>query len=133
MKRIKLLVFTDDCQLVSFLERHLDKGIYEVAFSPASHEKLDKAIYSENPEIVIIDIIVPGLDGIGLSLHVRKISEVPILMLSTWGAGINRIRKLDLSSECYLSEPLTAEELIIMIDQIQQREVIIITPPSASP
>ena len=71
----------------------------------------------ELPDLIIVDIMMPSLDGLGICLYIRQWSQVPIMMLSTWGTEEGKIRGLDLSSDSYLTKPFGIDELKVRIKE----------------
>ncbi len=76
---------------------------------------------NELADLVIVDIIMPSLDGIRECLYIRQWSQVPIMMLSTWGTGGNRVRGLDLGADSYLTEPFGVDELMVRTKEALQQ------------
>jgi len=68
-------------------------------------------IDTENPEFIIMDIVMPSLDGIGTCLQLRQWTQIPVIMLSTWGTGNGTVRGLNLSSDNYLTKPFGGDVL----------------------
>ena len=85
--------------------------------------------YQEHPDFVILDVIMPELDGIGVCLTIRQWSQVPIMMLSTWGTGGDMVRGLNLGSETYLTEPFGIDKLKIQINETLKRNASAMTDP----
>lgn len=121
MAEKKILIVSGDPVLRGFLHHNLpDKG-YQVASTKDSGEELKAVLYQELPDLVILDIMMPRLDGIEVCLRIRQWSQVPIIMLSAWGAGRDKARGLDLSAESYLTKPLGIAELVAWIEETLSR------------
>ena len=117
MAKIKILVVSSDSELVGFLKKELDENSYQLIFTQYTREELRDVVHQELPGLVIVDVMMPSLDGIEISLRIRQWSPVPIIMLSAWEAGRNSVRCFDLSAESYLSEPLGAYEVIALVER----------------
>jgi len=106
MTKKKVLVISDDPKLVGFLSHGLAECAYSVKNSDnIMGEDLEVVLDRELPDLVIMDIVMPGMDGIELCLRIRQWCPAPIIMLSTWGARKDTVRGLDLGAESYLTEP----------------------------
>ena len=121
MAKIKILVISKDLVMLEFLQQNLSESYYEVASTQRTGEELRAALNYELPDLVILDIMMPGLDGIEVCLHIRQWSQVPIMMLSAWGAGHGKVRGLDLSADSYLTEPFGIDEVMVRIKEVLQR------------
>jgi len=117
----KILVVSGDPVLLGFLHHNLHQASYQVAAAQDTGEELRKTLDGVKPDLIILDIVMPELDGIEMCLRIRQWSEVPIMMLSVWGAGKDRVRGLDLSSDCYLTEPFGIGDLTTRIEEIFHR------------
>lgn len=105
----RVLVISKDTKLMDFLQCNFSSSGYQVLHDQAE-EELKSILDRVMPDLIILDIMMPRLDGIELCLSIRQRSRVPIIMLSTWGTGIAEVRGLDLSSESYLTEPFGCNE-----------------------
>ena len=113
--RLKILVISSDRVIIRFLQDNLNNGDYEVVSTQQTKEELKAVLDKEMPNLVVADIMMPNMDGIETCLRIRQWSQVPIMMLSAWGAGQDMIRGLDLSADGYLTEPFGIAELIARI------------------
>ena len=113
--RLKILVISSDRIIIRFLQDNLNDGDYEVVSTQQTKEELKAVLDKEMPNLVVADIMMPNMDGIETCLRIRQWSQVPIMMLSAWGAGQDMIRGLDLSADGYLTEPFGIAELIARI------------------
>jgi DNA-binding response OmpR family regulator len=117
MKRKKILSVTRDLVLLSFLQTELKGEVYEFINTEHTDNHLKEILDVENPELVIIDVVMPTLDGIGTCLQVRQWTQSPIMMLSTWNTGDNTVRGLNLGADNYLTEPFGSGELKKRIEE----------------
>ena len=116
MKR-RLLILSDDPVLQGFFHRNFREECYPVMATPGTDEALNTLLGRVQPDLVILDIGMPRLDGIEVCLRIRQWSEVPVMMLSTWGAASGKVKGLDLSSDSYLTEPFGVVKLKTQIDE----------------
>ena len=112
----KILVISDDPKLMQFLSHGLPECDYKVKSTGNMREDLESVLDDEPPDLVILDILMPWMDGIELCLRIRQWCPVPIIMLSTWGARRDTVRGLDLGAESYLTEPFDIDGLMERID-----------------
>ena len=119
----KSLVISNDPGMLRFLQQNLSGSGYEVASTQQTGEKLKTLLDEELPDLVILDVMMPDLDGIEVCLRIRQWSPVPIMMLSAWGAGEDKVRALDLSADSYLTEPFGIYELMARIGETLQRNL----------
>jgi DNA-binding response OmpR family regulator len=100
----KVLVISKDIRLMEFLDSSLPYRSYQVLTDPAE-EDVTSILGEIMPNLVILDIMMPRMKGIELCFNIRRHSQVPIIMLSTWKTRIGEVRGLDISSETCLTEP----------------------------
>jgi len=118
MMQKKILVVSSDPTLLGVLEKNLTGSSYSIECTDDIGEELNEILQETTPDLVILDIIMPKLEGIELCLRIRQWCSVPIIMLSTWGTSKNSVRGLDLSSDSYLTEPFSLPELMTRIEKI---------------
>ena len=123
ISRIKILAISNDSSMLGLLQRELDKSFYEVVGTEETDVTLRDVLETEQPDFIILDIMMPNLDGIETCLRLRQWTQTPILMLSTWGTGDGMVRGLNLGSASYLTEPFGIEELKSRINDTIRRAV----------
>ncbi len=124
LAKTKILTISSDRALVDFLQQGLNSGDYEVISTRHCGVHLRDVIHAEDPEFIILDIMMPTLDGIGTCLQLRQWTHLPIMMLSTWGTGDNTVRGLNLGSDSYLTEPFGVDALKTRINETLKRNTI---------
>ncbi|MBI2869426.1 MAG: response regulator transcription factor [Chloroflexi bacterium] len=117
---MRVLVVDDDPQMVSLLKRGLSYEGYTVDTAGEGVEALAKARERE-PDLVILDIMMPGLDGIEVSKRLRQASEVPIIMLTARGMVSDRVAGLDSGADDYLVKPFSLDELLARMRALLRR------------
>ena len=110
-KKKKVLSITRDPVLISFLQKELNIGAFEIINTKHTDGHVKELLELEKPELVIIDVMMPTLDGIGTCLQVRQWTQSPIMMLSTWNTSDKTVRSLNPGAENYLTEPFGPTEL----------------------
>jgi two-component system response regulator VicR len=128
LSKTKILAVTRDPVLVNLLQQDLNDGSYEIINTRHSGMQLKDVIDAENPDFIIIDIVMPSLEGIGTCLQLRQWTQTPIMMLSTWDTGDGKFRGLNLGSDSYLTEPFGVDTLRSRIEDTLKRTVTTTTP-----
>jgi two-component system KDP operon response regulator KdpE len=116
----KLLLIDDDVSLCETLRFMLTKKGFEVDVAYNAIEGLQKA-YAIKPDAVILDIMLPDMDGWQTCRRFREMSDVPIVMLTALGSEENVIEGLNLGADDYIVKPVTAEELSARIHALLRR------------
>lgn len=106
----KLLIIDDDVQLCELLQLMLAKMDFEVEIAHEAVTGLKKA-YSLKPDAIVLDIMMPGMDGWQTCQRFREMTDVPIIMLTALGSEDEVIKGLNLGADDYLVKPVTADEL----------------------
>ncbi len=115
-----ILVVEDDARLAATLERVLAAEGHSVVVAGDGIEALRKA--RERPlDLVILDVMLPGLDGIGVSRRLRSTAQFPILMLTALGGTEERVRGLDSGADDYLVKPFAYQELLARVRALLRR------------
>ncbi len=117
---MRILVVDDDPEIVNFVKRGLIYDGYDVDTAGNGTEALAKARDTE-PDLVVLDIMMPGLDGIEVSKRLRQASDVPILMLTAKGTVADRVAGLDSGADDYLVKPFSFDELLARIRALLRR------------
>ncbi len=117
---MRILVVDDDPEIVSFLKRGLIYEGYTVDTASDGTEALAKARERE-PDLVILDIMMPGIDGIEVSTRLRQASNIAILMLTAKGTVADRIAGLDSGADDYLVKPFAFDELLARVRALLRR------------
>ena len=118
----KILTISSDPGLADLLKQDLGDGEYEIVSTRHTGIHLKDILDTEDPDFIILDIMMPNLDGIEICLRLRQWTQLPIMMLSTWDTGDRTVRGLNLGSDGYLTEPFGMKELKQRIDLTLKRE-----------
>jgi len=129
LTKTKILAVGNDPALLGLLQQELNNDGYEVASTQDTGAGLRDELHEENPDFVILDIMMPNLDGIEICLHLRQWTQVPIMMLSTWDTEDGMVRGLNLGSESYLTDPFGIEELKVRINETLKRNTTAMIDP----
>ncbi len=116
----KILVVDDEASIRRILETRLSIIGYTVVTAADGEEAL-VAYKKESPNLIILDIMMPKLDGYGVCQEIRKESEIPIIMLTALGDVADRITGLELGADDYVTKPFSPKELEARIKAILRR------------
>jgi DNA-binding response OmpR family regulator len=111
LAKTKILTISRDPILVTLLQKELNDGKFEIVNTEHTGLQLRDILRAEKPAFIVLDIVMPTLDGIGTCLQLRQWTQTPIMMLSTWSTGDGTVRGLNLGSDSYLTEPFGMDEL----------------------
>jgi two-component system response regulator MprA len=117
---MNILVVDDDPEIVSFLKRGLIYEGYGVDTASDGTEALEKA-HQKEPDLVILDIMMPGIDGIEVSKRLRQAGDVPILLLTAKGTIADRVAGLNSGADDYLIKPFAFDELLARVRALLRR------------
>ena len=115
-----ILVVDDDPEVVSFIRRGLIYEGYRVVTAGDGNEALARAREQE-PDLVILDVMMPGLDGMEVSQRLRQASDVPILMLTAKGTVADKVAGLESGADDYLVKPFAFDELVARVRALLRR------------
>lgn len=115
----KLLLVDDDVELTELLSSLLTLEGFDVQTANNGLEALQKL--NESHELVLLDVMMPKLNGIETLKEIRKVSNVPVMMLTARGEDIDRVLGLELGADDYLPKPFNDRELIARIKAILRR------------
>ena len=116
----KILVVDDEISIRRILETRLSMLGYNVITAGDGEEALE-AYKKEMPNLIVLDIMMPKLDGYGVCQEIRKESEIPIIMLTALGDIADRITGLELGADDYVVKPFSPKELEARIKAILRR------------
>jgi len=117
---MRILVVDDDPEIVSFLKRGLIYEGYRVDTASNGIEALAEARDRE-PDLVILDIMMPEIDGIEVCKRLHQASDIPILMLTARGSVADRVIGLDSGADDYLVKPFSFDELLARVRALLRR------------
>jgi len=118
---MKIIVADDDRQLLDALRIILSARGYDVLLAKDGKEALQKAV-DEHPDLVILDLGMPGLDGLDVIQAIRGWSSVPILVVSGRTNSTEKVHALDLGANDYVTKPFATDELLARIRALVRRQ-----------
>jgi two-component system KDP operon response regulator KdpE len=120
MKRFQILIVDDEPRIVNFLNSKLKASGYEVLTAGNGLEGLEQA-QAQEPDLIVLDLIMPKMDGLEMLKELRSFSTVPVIILTARGADTDRIKGLQLGADDYLPKPFNPDELVARIEAVRRR------------
>ncbi len=121
----RVLVVDDEPNIIELVSLYLKREGYEVLFAGNGREALD-LFFANPPDIVILDIMLPDIDGLELLRKMRKQSHVPVIMLTAKESEVDKVVGLELGADDYLTKPFSPRELVARIRAVLRRSKSII-------
>ncbi len=115
-----ILVVDDEKNIVQLARLYLNKEGYQVESAFDGSEALKKA-RSVRPDLIILDIMMPEMDGLAVCRELRKTSNVPIIMLTARSDDVDRIVGLELGADDYVTKPFNPRELVARVKAVLRR------------
>ena len=116
----QVLVVDDDQAIRELLAEYLSKNNYQVLTAEEGIE-MQKILQNNTPDLIILDIMLPGDDGFTLCQHIRQTSNVPIIMLTANSDEMDRILGLEIGADDYIAKPFSPRELLARIKALLRR------------
>jgi DNA-binding response OmpR family regulator len=120
MKKMKVLFVDDDASIRKFVRANLEARDYQV-FLAADGEEALKIVESELPDLILLDIMMPKLDGMEVCQRIREWSKIPIIMLTARESENDKVKCLDCGADDYLTKPFSLRELLSRIKAVLRR------------
>src|SRR3712207_5216446 len=118
--RQRILVVEDEANIASFVAMYLQKAGFDVGVAANGTEALEKA-GGESPSLIVLDLMLPDVDGIDVCRRIRARSDVPILMLTARDDDVDKIIGLEVGADDYLTKPFNPRELVARVKSILRR------------
>ena len=116
----KILVVDDDLHICELLKLYLENESYTVYTANDGQAAVD-AFYAKSPDLVLLDIMLPKMDGWQVCREIRKSSSAPIIMLSAKGETFDKVLGLELGADDYVTKPFDAKEVVARIKAVLRR------------
>jgi DNA-binding response OmpR family regulator len=116
----RILVVDDEPAVSDLLAYNLRKAHYEVMVAPDGSEALRLA-REKSPDLILLDLMIPEVDGLDVCRELRKTSDVPIIMITARGEEIDRVVGLELGADDYVTKPFSVRELMARIKAVLRR------------
>jgi two-component system, OmpR family, response regulator len=115
-----ILLVEDDREIARLVAGFLDRSGFRVTHVPDGKPIAD-VLAKDRPDLVLLDVLLPGEDGLSIARRIRTACQVPIIMLTAMGEERDRIRGLDLGADDYVTKPFSSRELVSRINAVLRR------------
>ena len=120
MKQFCTLLVDDEERILNFLRSKLKASGYDVITATNGVEALEQA-QGQEPDLIVLDVLMPKMDGFETLKQLRTFSSVPVIILSARGTDADRIKGLALGADDYLPKPFNPDELVARIEALRRR------------
>lgn len=120
MNRQKILIVDDDTNIAELISLYLTKECFETEMVYNGEQAL-KIFASFQPDLILLDLMLPGMDGYQVCRELRRESSVPIIMLSAKGEVFDKVLGLELGADDYMIKPFDSKELVARVKAILRR------------
>ncbi len=131
MANPKILIIDDDVNICELLRLYLEKDGFDASVVTDGLEALD-AFNAVNPDLVLLDIMLPGLDGWQICRELRKTAQTPLFLLSAKGETFDKVLGLELGADDYITKPFETKEVVARIKAVLRRFVAQPSTPSST-
>jgi DNA-binding response OmpR family regulator len=115
-----VLVVEDESSIASFVAAYLKNAGYAVRTTPSGQEAL-RLVDSEKPALVVLDLMLPDLDGVEVCKRIRQKGDLPVLMLTARDEDVDKIIGLEVGADDYMTKPFNPRELVARVKSILRR------------
>jgi len=117
-----VLVVEDETSIASFVALYLKNAGYRIGTAGTGREALER-VAAEKPDLIVLDLMLPDIDGLEVCRRIRRASDVPILMLTARDEDVDKIIGLEVGADDYLTKPFNPRELVARVKSILRRSV----------
>ena len=118
--KTRILLVDDDPNIRQLVNLYLEKEGYEVDMAERGDEAVEK-FKADPPNLMLLDVMLPGMDGLQVCREVRKVSNIPIIMLTARDETFDKVLGLEMGADDYVSKPFEMKELIARIKAVLRR------------
>ncbi|MEE1200548.1 MAG: response regulator transcription factor [Christensenellales bacterium] len=118
--KTKILLVDDDPNIRHLVNLYLEKEGFDVSIATRGDEAL-RAFRADPPHLILLDLMLPGMDGWQVCREVRKVSDIPIIMLTAKDETFDKVLGLELGADDYVSKPFDSKELVARIKAVLRR------------
>lgn len=117
---LKVLIVEDDSNIAQLLQLYLEKEGFETQVAEDGSKGLN-LFHESSPDLVLLDIMLPGLDGWTVCKKIRETSKVPIIMMTAKGETVDKVNGLELGADDYIVKPFEMKEMLARIHAVLRR------------
>ncbi len=121
---LKILIVDDNKQITSILAEYAKKNNYQPLIAHDGNQALEM-FENDNPDIILLDVMMPNKDGFEVCKDIRKISNVPIIMVTARGEDFEKIMGLEIGADDYIVKPFSPAEVFARVKAIMRRVEIL--------
>ena len=118
----RIMIVDDDSSIAELISLYLMKECFDTLILPDGEEAL-KQFDQYEPNLILLDLMLPGIDGYEVCREIRKVSKVPIIMLSAKGEVFDKVLGLELGADDYMIKPFDTKELVARVKAVLRRFV----------
>jgi DNA-binding response OmpR family regulator len=126
----RVLVVDDDATVSDVLMRYLTRAGFQVAYAADGVAALAEAA-AHPPDLIVLDLMLPGIDGLSVCSTLRKTTQVPVIMLTALGEERDRIAGLEVGADDYVTKPFSPRELVLRVQSVLRRAAVAPAPAGA--
>ena len=119
--RQKILIVDDDANIAELISLYLTKECFDTEIAEDGEEALEK-FDTFQPDLILLDLMLPGIDGYEVCREIRKTSRVPVIMLSAKGETFDKVLGLELGADDYMVKPFDSKELVARVRAVLRRQ-----------
>ncbi|MEJ2758233.1 MAG: response regulator transcription factor [Anaerolineales bacterium] len=127
-----ILTVDDEPRFIRLIEANLKSAGYEVVTALNGKEALEQVV-SKKPNLVLLDVMMPEMDGFEVLDRIREFSNVPVVMLTAKGEEADRVEGLNRGADDYIVKPFSATELLARVNAVLRRAEVSSSAPAESP
>ncbi|HEY3143877.1 MAG TPA: response regulator transcription factor [Acidimicrobiales bacterium] len=116
----RVLVVDDDANVADVVRRYLERESFVVDVVGDGHDAIERALQT-TPDLVVLDLMLPGIDGLEVCRRLRALAPVPVIMLTARGDEADRVVGLELGADDYLAKPFSPRELTARVKAVLRR------------
>src|SRR2546421_811865 len=120
VKKTTIVAADDDPQLLRLVTRNLEFEEYEVLPASDGQQALEQ-VEAHSPDLVLLDVMMPRMDGFTVCQRIREFSTVPIIIVTARGQDQDKVHGLDLGADDYLTKPFSVDELLARVRAVLRR------------
>ena len=120
MEKTRVLIVDDDPNINQLIKLYLEKEGFDVTESARGDEALE-AFRRESPALVLLDVMLPGMDGLQVLKEIRKTSKAPVIMLTARDETFDKVLGLELGADDYVTKPFETKELVARVKAVLRR------------
>jgi DNA-binding response OmpR family regulator len=120
VNKVRILVVDDEARYVRAIRFNLEASGYQVETAQDGRTAIDK-VSTVEPDLILLDVKMPSLDGFEVCRRIREFSMVPIILLTALAEGTDKVKGLDTGADDYVTKPFSADELLARVRAVLRR------------